>query len=131
MLRDNYIYWKQIVIVCHVKKLSPFILHQTLLYYWSFEVILMTPDGGNGWNLTQWLTLNYMTHRVSHYYYVRNFMYVLNFNSSIYLEAVSMCIYANILDHHHVWRSLGPTLRIWSNFEKKRWIFKTPFFSSF
>ena len=72
-----------------------------------------------------------MTHRVSHYYYVRNFMYVLNFNSSIYLEAVSMCIYANILDRHHVWRSLGPTLHIWSNFEKKRWIFKTPFCSSF
>ena len=72
-----------------------------------------------------------MTHRVSHYYYVRNFMYVLNFNSSIYLEAVSMCIYANILDHHHVWRSLGSTLCIWSNLKEKKNMDLTPFFSSF
>ena len=31
-----------------------------------------------------------------------------------------MCIYANILDHHHVWRSLSPTLRIWSNLKGKK-----------
>ena len=42
-----------------------------------------------------------------------------------------MCIYANILDHHHVWRSLGSTLCIWSNLKEKKNMDLTPFFSSF
>ena len=32
------------------------------------------------------------------------------------------------LDCHHVWRSLDPTLNIWSNFAKNKKIFLSPFF---
>ena len=41
-----------------------------------------------------------------------------------------MCIYANILDHHHVWRSLGSTLCIWSNLKEKKYGFNSLFFKA-
>ena len=36
-----------------------------------------------------------------------------------------------LLDRHHVWRSLDPTLAIWSNFMKERSIYSSFSFASF